>query len=229
MRVPVLLRARNRVLAKLVGMLAVRGYAGGLERLGSPYGGWIVPTHAALPGSVCYLAGLGEDASLDLALAARGCEVVVIDPTPRAVAFAEVAFDGLDNVRFLPIGVWSTSRIVRFYAPADPTHVSHSAVNLQGTTSWFEAPCRTVREIAAQFNHLGIDLLKLDIEGAEYEVLEGLVSDGLRPCAICVEFDQPVSVWTTIRQLKRLTRAGYDVVAHERWNFTLVLRKVSQR
>jgi FkbM family methyltransferase len=228
-RVPVLLRVRNRALAKLVGLVAVREYAGRLERLGSRYGGWIVPTHVTSPGSVCYLAGLGEDASLDLALAARGCDVVVLDPTPRAVAYAEAVFDGLDNVRFLPVGLWCTSGIVRFYAPANPSHVSHSAVNLQRTTEWFHAPCRTLGEIAAEFNHREIDLLKLDIEGAEFEVLERLIGEGMRPCAICVEFDQPVSVWRIIRQLRRLARAGYDVVAHDRWNFTLVTREAPQR
>jgi FkbM family methyltransferase len=224
-RVPVLLRVRYWVLPKLVGMVAVRDYGGRLERIGSRYGGWIVPTEVTLPGSVCYLAGLGEDASLDLALAARGCEVVVIDPTPRAIAYAEVAFDGLERVRFLPVGLWSSPKIVRFYAPADPTHISYSAVNLQGTTEWFDAPCRTLAEIAGEFGHREIDLLKLDIEGAEFEVLDGLIADGLRPRAICVEFDQPVSVWRIIRQLRHLARAGYGVVAREHWNFTLVIRE----
>jgi FkbM family methyltransferase len=216
-------------LAKLVGMVAVRGYAGRLERLGSRYGGWIVPTPVTSPGSVCYLAGLGEDASLDLALAERGCDVVVLDPTPRAVAYAEAVFEGLANVRFLPVGLWSSSKDVRFYAPADPAHVSHSAVNLHGTSEWFDAPCRTLGEIAGGFDHRDIDLLKLDIEGAEFEVLDDLIRGGVRPRAICVEFDQPVAVWRIVRQLSRLARVGYDVVAHERWNFTLVARETAQR
>jgi FkbM family methyltransferase len=228
-RLPVLLRVRNRVLSELVGTVAARGYAGSLERIGSRYGGWIVPTQVIFPGSVCYLAGLGEDASLDLALAGRGCDVVVVDPTPRAIRYAQVAFHGVANVRFLPVGLWSSSRIMRFHAPADPAHVSHSAVNLQGTTESFEAPCRTLAHIAAELDHRKIDLLKLDIEGAEFEVLDGLISDGLRPSAICVEFDQPVSVWRIIRQLRNLARAGYDAVAHEHWNFTLVFREPSQR
>jgi FkbM family methyltransferase len=182
-----------------------------------------VPRSAATPGNVCYLAGLGEDGSLDLALAARGCDVVVLDPTPRAKTYAEQAFQGLGNVQFLPIGLWSSSTTLRFYAPADPSQVSHSVVNLHGTDKWFEAPCRRLSEIVPELRHDRIDLLKLDIEGAELEVLSDLLRSNLRPRAICVEFDQPVPMWRIAHRIWLLRRAGYTAIATERWNVTFVI------
>jgi hypothetical protein len=41
-----------------------------LERLGSDYGGWYVPIDRLAPHSICYLAGVGEDITFDLALIA---------------------------------------------------------------------------------------------------------------------------------------------------------------
>jgi hypothetical protein len=42
-----------------------------LVRLGSKYGGWIVPATLVRPDSVCYCVGVGEDISFDLALIER--------------------------------------------------------------------------------------------------------------------------------------------------------------
>src|SRR5712692_3232196 len=58
-----------------------------LLRLGTVYGGWIIPANSGLSAdSVCYSAGAGEDISFDCALIERFyCQVRVIDPTPRAI------------------------------------------------------------------------------------------------------------------------------------------------
>jgi hypothetical protein len=58
-----------------------------LLRLGTAYGGWIIPVDAGLTAdSICYCVGAGEDISFDCALVERfHCQVRVIEPTPRAV------------------------------------------------------------------------------------------------------------------------------------------------
>src|SRR3990167_849454 len=62
-----------------------------LMRLGTQYGGWIIPKNHTLTGdSICYLAGAGEDISFDCALAKQfGCNVRIVDPTPRAIRHFE--------------------------------------------------------------------------------------------------------------------------------------------
>ncbi len=67
--------------------------------------------------------------------------------------------------------------------------------------------------------HAHIDLLKIDIEGAEYRVLAELVANRLPVRWLCVEFDQPVPFWTTNRMLVRLRQAGYQLCKVDRWNF----------
>ena len=76
-----------------------------LEKLGSDYRGWVVPTDIIHPGMVCYRGGVGEDISFDLALINRfGCTVHVFDPTPRSIAYVD-RFAPKENFYFYPFGL----------------------------------------------------------------------------------------------------------------------------
>jgi hypothetical protein len=68
-----------------------------------------------------------------MALITAGCEVFSIDPTPRAVSYAERIAASEPRFHLLAVGLWSENTKLRFYAPRDPSHVSHSVVNLQHT------------------------------------------------------------------------------------------------
>ena len=193
-----------------------------LVRIGSTYGGWVVPKSVLRAGAVCYCAGLGEDGSFDLGLAETyGCSVFVFDPTPRAIAYAAAALAGVDGITFEPVGLWASSAVLRFFAPTDPSHVSHSIVNLQGTSEFFEAECDSVVGIMQRLGHDRLAILKLDIEGAEFAVLGSVLGTAADVDVICVEFDQPVAVARILRQLWQLKRAGYELLAVEGWNFAL--------
>jgi FkbM family methyltransferase len=202
----------------------------GLEKIGTAYGGWVVPTRLIRPTWRCYCAGVGEDVSFDLGLVERfGCEVVAFDPTPRAIAFAEPIAAREPRFRFMPVGLWSEDTSLRFYRPKDPAHVSHSAVNLQQTNEWFEGPVRRLDTLMAELGDTSIDLLKLDIEGAEHTVLATMLEAGIRPGVVCFEVDRPVSavrLWRTVRNVRR---HGYALVAVDGWNFTFVRRGLLSR
>lgn len=166
--------------------------------------------------SLVYSGGVGEDASFEEALiASTGCQVWAFDPTPRAVAFARSIRE--PKFHFLPVGLWSADSVQRFYAPADEGHVSHSIGNLQDTESHFDAPCRSVTSVMSELGHERLNLLKLDIEGAEYAVLESL--GDLRPGILCVEFHVVTSLWETIRFVRKL---DYRPIHVDRWNVTFV-------
>ena len=219
------LRIRNKVLSTVLPRVVSKTRRPDLVRLGSRYGGWIVPAAELSPGSICYLAGLGEDGSFDICLANEyGCEVFVFDPTPRAIAYAERELADVPSITFLPVGMWSESSVLQFFAPRDPSHVSHSVVNLQGTTDSFDARCESPADTMRALGHKSLTLLKLDIEGAEYEVLGSVLRDNLDIAVICVEFDQPAPVRKTLRQIGALRAAGYTCIAAENWNYTFLRR-----
>ena len=199
-----------------------------LARLGSEYGGWTIPGDLLHPGGVCYSAGSGEDMSFDMDLVSRyGCEVFAIDPTPRALQYMAKVAANVPQVHLVPLGLWSSSRRMRFYAPKNRLHVSHSITNLQRTRDYFEADCTTVSELMVRNGHRHLDLLKLDIEGAEYEVLRNVIETELRIRILCVEFDQPSPVQRMIGMVRQLSQTGYELVAIEAFNFTFLQSKIS--
>jgi hypothetical protein len=60
----------------------------------------------------------------------------------------------------------------------------------------------------------------MDVEGAEYRVLDSLLASGPLPAVLCVEFDQPAAVRKTVDAVRRLQRAGYTLNHIEVWNYT---------
>lgn len=205
-----------------------------LEKIGSDYGGWIVPTQLIRSDSICYCAGVGQDITFDMGLIARfGCHVNAFDPTPKAVQFVKDNAGGESRFHFSEIGLWDRDEILRFYEPRNPLHVSHSALNLQKTEKYFEARCKRLSDLMKEKGHEKVDLLKLDIEGAEYRVVESIVKDGLDIGVICVEYDEAYNPLDKdfpkrIRNsISRLVKYGYRVVAVElKCNYTLVKKSL---
>lgn len=196
-----------------------------LERIGSSYGGWVVPTNLISADWICYCGGAGEDITFDLGLIERfRCHVFSFDPTPRAIEHVRAKTAGEPRYCFYPIGLWSEDTTLRFYAPQNPQHVSHSAVNLQRTAEYFEAPCRRLSSIMRELGHDRIDLLKIDIEGAEYAVLDSMLADRLLVTVLCVEFDQPAPVLKTAGMIRDLIRRGYVALWAAGWNYTFIHR-----
>lgn len=192
-----------------------------LEKMGSDYGGWFVPANLITKDWVCYCAGVGEDASFDLALIKNfNCHVFAFDPTPRAIKYAGNIQD--PNFHFYDYGVWCKQEELRFYEPKNSDHVSHSIVNLQNTSNYFVAHCKTVHKIAEELGHSKINLLKLDIEGAEFDVLNSIIENQVNIDVLLVEYDQPTSLIKIISSVKQLNKYGMILCMIDDWNFTFI-------
>jgi len=195
----------------------------GLELLGNGTGAWAVPTKVIHPEAICYCAGVGINATLDMALAAKfGCNVYSFDPTPRSIEYFKSLQYDRTKLQFLPIGMWSEDTQVKFFAPANPMHVNHSSVDLHGTGEYFTAECRRLKTLMAGFGHAHLDLLKLDIEGSWMPVLRDLVASKISLSALCVEFDSPTSLRRIREAVELLARYGLRVVHFQGENFTFV-------
>lgn len=224
-----------------------------LIRLGTPYGGWIIPRSPALTeNSVCYLAGAGEDISFDCALVKSfRCKVRIIDPTPRAgqhfreleravmarrrfpinnssTDFYDIHSADLARLSFSPFGLADKDAELNFFMPKDPAHVSCSIVNLQKTDESFTAQCYRLSTLMSQHGDAKIDLLKMDIEGAEYMVIGDLLASNLLPPILLIEFDEahtPIDDGSADRIgacIKLLLGAGMRCIAVEGCNVTFV-------
>jgi hypothetical protein len=119
--------------------------------------------------------------------------------------------------------------VLRFYAPKDPAHVSHSLVNLQKTEAYIEVKVKTLRQLMDENGHQRLDLLKLDIEGAEYKVIDSLLADAIDVGVLCVEYDEwfnPLDAGYRQRiaaSVAKLGAAGYAMVrSHGNGNYTFM-------
>ncbi len=223
------------------------GYA--TRRLGTTYGGWTFVDTEDLLGSTAVCCGLGEDASFDVAFAnAYGARVVAVDPTPRAIEHfaaiqarfglpAEAPLSGngrvapesydlstIDDSRFslIPKAVAAEKGRYRFFAPPNPAHVSYSLVNFQNEyasdTAHIEVEAVTLSSVVA--GEREVSLVKLDIEGAEVQVIPELLAAGQRPKQILIEFDElnvpsPRARASAEATDRLLRECGYQCVFHD--------------
>ena len=216
-------RVVKRLRREFVKLLVGLSECNCLEKVGSEYGGWIVPTNQITADSICYCAGVGEDITFDLELIRRfSCSVFAFDPTPRSKVYVEITAATLSKYHFRNVGIWSSNDVVRFFAPRNSTDVSHSILNLQHTDQYFDAQCMTLATLMSQLGHDHIDLLKMDIEGAEHEVIQSLVNDKINVNILCVEFNQPMSARTILATIRNLKRNGLRPVSRDGWNYTFV-------
>lgn len=193
-----------------------------LVRIGSAYGGWWIPADLINSESICYAGGVGTDISFDLGLINKfGCRVWGIDPTPRTIQWIdEQELD--DRFQLLPVGLGGEAGHLKFYEPEDPDHISHSVKNLQRTTEYFTAQVQTIADTMKQLGHGRVDLLKLDIEGAEHDAIRRMLEDRIYPSVLCVEYDQPEPLSWARATTKALRQHGYLLAKIEGLNLTFV-------
>jgi FkbM family methyltransferase len=194
---------------------------GGLLTLGSEYGSWTFEPSADLQNSIIVSCGLGEDASFDVEFASRfHAKVILVDPTPRALRHFEEIQERLGKpleqsyveggkqpatsydlseitpgqLILEPFALWVEETRLRFFAPPNPDHVSHSIVNYQNGYSmdspYIEVPAITPEVLLGRHGLSKIALMKMDIEGAEIQVIPHLLEKAIFPRQILVEFDE---------------------------------------
>ena len=185
------------------------------ERHGSDYGGWAVVPEGLSEESVVYAFGIGTDVSFDLSLIRRyGLTVHAFDPTPRSVAWVER--QGLpEQFVFHRLGVAGYDGTATFHAPAHPQYVSYTALSRsRAKVSAVAAPVRRLGTLMDQLGHTHIDVLKMDIEGSEYEVIEDLLHKRLDVRQVLVEFHhrfEAVDVRKTKDAIAALGQGGYRI------------------
>jgi FkbM family methyltransferase len=194
-----------------------------LEKLGSDACGWVVPVEMVDSSWTCWCVGASADVTFDLTLIERyGARVRSFDPFYVFRKMAERQAGGDPRYSFHEVAVAASDGPLLMYGRQDLEQGSVSAVNLYGVDQVFERPGRTLASLKAEFGDERIDLLKLDIEGSEYEVLgaSDLVSLGVR--VLCVELHDCVSIRRARRVVADLEQAGFTLVHRDHVDFTFV-------
>lgn len=181
--------------------------------LGSEYGGYAVCADRITERSVVYSFGVGEDVTFDLAIMQRfSVTVHAFDPTPRSIAWVEKQ-SLPDRFVMHPWGLAAYDGVARFSPPEDPAHISHTVLERSRASGpAIEVPVHRLSTIAERLGHERIDVLKMDVEGAEYEALDDILRSSLPVGQILVEFHhqlEGVPLARTESCIDKLNQAGY--------------------
>jgi len=199
-----------------------------LSRFGSEDAGYCLDESRVPANAVVYSLGIGEDISFDLALMARcGVHIEAFDPTPRVYGW--LARQSLpSHFRFHPIGIAAHDGEEEFYLPPRPDWISHSVVPArQYASASVRLPVTRLSTAMRRLGHRHIDVLKMDIEGAEYTVIEEIVRERIPVVQLLVEFHHRLSrigTKKTRRALALLASCGMQIsyVCPRKEVFTLV-------
>lgn len=189
-----------------------------LERYGEGGGSWLACPADVRPDSVIYSFGTGRDLSFDLALIARhGARVHAFDPTPASVQWVhrQTLPPGLI---FHEIGLANFDGSMEFHAPRKATSAHFTPVRRYkaGVDEVVSAPVRKLGTIMRELGHERVDLLKIDIEGGEYDVIADIVAGAMPIGQLLIEFHHnyaTIPFQKTVEAVGALRRVGFRVVA----------------
>ncbi len=185
------------------------------ERHGSDYGGWIICPTNINQNSIVYSFGIGDDITFDLSLIKQyGVRVYAFDPTPKSIEW--LSNQKLpENLVVYGYGIADFDGRSIFYPPEDPSHISHTILSRDETADKsIKVDVHRLKTIMEMLGHSKIDVLKMDIEGAEYAVIEDLIKERIQINQILVEFHHRfsnVGIEKTRYAVNLLNQGGYKI------------------
>jgi FkbM family methyltransferase len=139
--------------------------------------------------SIVYSCGVGRDISFDLEMIQRfGLRVRAFDPTPRSLEWLSAQ---VVPSQFLlsAVGIADYDGVGEFVLRSDPDFDSYElGVSTEGAFDRVTLPVRRIASLMNSFGDGHLDLLKLDIEGAEYGVLADVLDSHIDVRQMLVEF-----------------------------------------
>jgi FkbM family methyltransferase len=184
---------------------------------GNRYGGFYICPELLTGNSIVYSFGIGEDISFDMqVIESHNCQVFGFDPTPKSINWVKQQQNIPSKFKFFEYGIANRTGMVDFYLPINSKHVSGSFVKQNNVNDkekiWVEM--RSYNDIIKILGHSQIDVLKMDIEGAEYTVLDSILESSVPINQILIEFHDRLFVKgenKTIEAINKLKDHGYEI------------------
>ncbi len=187
---------------------------------------WAIPENALKDNSFIVSAGVGTSITFEKDIISRyNSQIILLDPSPTGVKTMNDLRDRR-NIDFMEIGLAAKSGPVCFGLP---DLADEGSYRKGSTRDGIQFDCISLADLMKQRGQLSIDLLKIDVEGFEYEILDSLIKEGLKVKTICVEIhhNRVISINKTIFSayflMLRLFFKGYKVVYNKNMDFTFSL------
>jgi FkbM family methyltransferase len=170
-------------------------YDGEILELGSDYGSWTIPTDPIDRGWICWCVGAGGDVSFERELLSRGVAMVrSFEPDEEYIGRIAVPVEDRSRFTAYQLAITPSDGPVRMQRTHIPGSRSLSPVDLYDTHEYVEMPGRSLRSLMDELGDERIDLLKVDVEGGEYELLPGLDLAGMGVRIFCTQLHHTGSV-----------------------------------
>jgi FkbM family methyltransferase len=199
----------KRVARRIVDRLQITP-VGPVELIGGE-ANWALLTGRLPRGARVLSGGVGNDVSFEWALVERmQARVALFDPSPTGKKTMARLAPHPAGVTFFPLGLAGASTAVEFGRPRDEAEGSWRRTPGEAADERFE--CVDYAGALRLAGWDGCEVLKIDIEGFEYEFLASMLRDGRGPQQIAVEthgFLPGHSERATAELKKALLAAGY--------------------
>jgi FkbM family methyltransferase len=188
---------------------------------------WTIVTSGIHEDAVIYSGGVGEDITFEQELIRRyGVKIHVFDPSPVAAQTIEQANN--DRLFFKPVGLTAagTGQFTIGGGTGSSTWLKAAGKAVEGEG----LNCTSLLVEMRKNGHDSIDLLKIDIEGFEYEVLESCLSQRIPIKQLCVEFHDffpEIPKAKTDGMIRTLRAHGFELIHRHRHDHTFLLRNAS--
>jgi FkbM family methyltransferase len=150
-----------------------------------------------------------------------GSKVYLVDPSPTGIKTMALPENQSEDVFFFPIGLAGESGTLEFGEPSNPEEGSFTIADQNTKRVQFQ--CTSVGDFMKKNGHTHLDLLKMDVEGCEYAVLDSIFREHLRIRMICCEFHHFLPGYSrllTLRYILRLRREGYSLIYKDHHDYT---------
>ncbi|CAI8266649.1 MAG: Uncharacterised protein [Flavobacteriales bacterium] len=181
---------------------------------GNKYGGFYIIPKLLNINAIVYSFGVGKDISFDRTLISIfDCQIFAFDPTPDSIAWCKQQ-NLPEQFKLYEYGLSKKSENGTFFLPKNKNHVSgslvdHTQVSSKNTVS---VKMKSFNDILMNFKHEKVDLIKMDIEGSEYDVAESILNSGIDISQIVLEIHERFfqnGKEKTIRLLEAFRKNGF--------------------
>lgn len=159
-----------------------------MRHIGNEYGGYTVACDMLSDHPVVLSFGIGEDMSFEQGMIDEGAEVYAFDPTPRAAKYVS-DHNKSEKFHFDECGLSDIDGEVDFFFPKNKSFVSGSEVmnSHLDETDRVKVKMKTLDTVMAELGKTHFDVIKMDIEGSEFKIIDDLVR--LKDCydQLCME------------------------------------------
>jgi FkbM family methyltransferase len=171
--------------------------------------------------------GLGSNMTFEGELAKYlNATVHCFDPTEQALKLSERYIGDRTDLILYPWGISDKDEIIKFYLNTVPGMGSLSIENLSYGEYYVEAQVYSLKTICEKVGMDKVDFLKIDVEGAEYGVIDDLAKQEIEVDQFALEFDQPMPPWRTMAAFEKLYSVGYYPVSNWGLNWLFIHERI---